>query len=136
MKQSVYEGALSAACYDGYLQSLLFQCAQQCACSVHQSGTREGGEDACLLVVHPLCLLEGDVFVLLLFYEVAYGVDASCSLRHVGIFGSHSDAEGRHRPVPRYGVKRHGVDEYPVHIEKHGLGLKVLKAMLSLIVLN
>ena len=127
--QPIDKRALSATCYYADCQPVVMNLFHQLRDARHDACLGECMELACLLVVHPLSLGLVDVASLLAFHHHADRVNAACSLCGVCIIDSHLDAKYLHRPLPGNSMMGHRVIEYAVHIEKHGLGAKCLKAV-------
>ena len=64
-------------------------------------------KDVGFYVVHALCLVEADVFVLLLFYKLYDGIDTSCAFCGVRVGRRHVYAKLLHALLPCYGMIGH-----------------------------
>ena len=86
-------------------------------------------KNATLLIIHTLGFGFVDLASQLLAYHHTDGVHTAGPLGGIGIVGCHVNAELCHALLPGNGVIGHGVVEHAVHIEKHGFGVKSLKAV-------
>ena len=129
LQQPVYQRSLSAAGHHGHAPFALYDARHQLFSSVEDLGLGHLVKQLRLHVIHALGFLQRDVLSLLFLHEPYDGVYASGSLGGVGVSLRHVDAEAGHALSPGDGVMGHAVIEHAVHIEKHGLGAELPKAV-------
>ena len=134
--QTLKKRTLSAARNDADAHASLLYLAHDVEHPIEDRSRRHVVKDVGFDLVHALSLVERYVPTLLLLDKPHDGVDTPRTFGGVRVGCRHAYAKLRHRLLPCHSMAGHRVVEHAVHIKKHGLGRKPLKAVLLHVLFN
>ena len=121
---------LSAACDHADFQAVFFDLLHQLFCSRHFLCRWAGGKESRLVGIHFCGFLVAEFCVPLLARQQFNGFHATHAFILVGTAEGHVELIVCHGVVPALCMVGHGVVDDTVHVEKHGFGAKLPKAVL------